>query len=211
VLLPLARLALPLGIVMMMVSLNTNAPRYFIERELSVRELGIFAAMGYVMLAGNTIIDALAQSASPRLAWHYASGDVDGFRWLLGRLIGIGFLGGVTAVLAVAIGGNAVLTLLYTAEYARHTDVFLLLSVATGIGFVASILGYGMTAVRALAIQAPLFAGVTLVTTLACAALIPGHGLIGAAFALMAGAGCALVGGGVVVARALQRTSGLGK
>jgi O-antigen/teichoic acid export membrane protein len=211
VLLPLARLALPLGIVMMMVSLNTNVPRYFIERELSEGALGIFAAMGYVIIAGNTIIDALAQSASPRLAGHYARGDVDSFRRLLGGLIGIALLGGVTAVLAVAIGGGRVLTLLYSAEYARHTDVFLWLSVSAGIGFVASIFGYGMTAVRALSIQAPLFAGVALVTTLACAAFIPAHGLLGAAFAMMAGSVCALVGGGVIVARALRRNPGPGK
>src|SRR5208282_5174062 len=41
----LAWLALPLGIVMMLISLNSNIPRYFIEHYRGERELGIFAAL----------------------------------------------------------------------------------------------------------------------------------------------------------------------
>lgn len=38
-------LCLPLGFVMMLISLNINIPRYFIERYLGERELGIFAPL----------------------------------------------------------------------------------------------------------------------------------------------------------------------
>ena len=55
-------LTLPLGVSMMLISLNTNIPRYFIEHYLGERELGIFAAMAYLMVAGKTVVSALAQS-----------------------------------------------------------------------------------------------------------------------------------------------------
>ncbi len=60
--------SLPLGFVMMLISLNANLPRYFIEHYLGQRDLGIFAAMAYLQVVGTTVISALGQSASPRLA-----------------------------------------------------------------------------------------------------------------------------------------------
>ena len=52
VLLRLVRLALPLGLVMLLLSLNSNLPRYVIEQHLGERESGIFAALGYVPILG---------------------------------------------------------------------------------------------------------------------------------------------------------------
>ena len=62
------RQALPLGAVLMLASLNTNLPRYVIEHHLGVAELGAFAAVASFVAAGSTIVNALGQSATPRLA-----------------------------------------------------------------------------------------------------------------------------------------------
>ena len=72
----MTRLALPLGLSMMLISLNTNIPRYFIERSLGERELGIFASMAHFMIAGSMVINALGQSAAPRLAKHYSDNNI---------------------------------------------------------------------------------------------------------------------------------------
>src|SRR6516162_9856653 len=74
----LTLLALPVGIVMALISFNANIPRYFIEHHLGTRELGIFAALAYPLAAGTTVVGALGQSATPRLARHYADGDWSG-------------------------------------------------------------------------------------------------------------------------------------
>src|SRR5215203_2877989 len=58
----LAWLALPLGLVMALISLNMNIPRYFVEGYLGEHELGIFAAIAYIMVAGQTAVTALGQS-----------------------------------------------------------------------------------------------------------------------------------------------------
>jgi O-antigen/teichoic acid export membrane protein len=59
------RTALPLGLVLMLISLNTNLPRYVIEHRLGTRELGAFAAVASFMAAGTTIVNALGQAAHP--------------------------------------------------------------------------------------------------------------------------------------------------
>jgi O-antigen/teichoic acid export membrane protein len=180
----LAWLALPLGIVMMLTSLNTSIPRYFVEGYLGEHELGIFAAIAYLKRAGNTFALALGQSASPRLAGYYAAGNGKAFRWLVLKLVGVGALLGAAGVLVAVVAGSEILTLLYQPEYAQH-DLLVRVMVATGIGYVASFLGYAMTAARYFRAQLPLFAFVSGTTALACLWLIPSGGLRGAATALI--------------------------
>jgi O-antigen/teichoic acid export membrane protein len=178
-------LALPLGFVMMMISLNSNIPRYFIEHYLGERELGFFAAISYLMVVGGMVVNALGESANPRLAKYYAAGDSTAFRTLLLKLVGIsGLLGGV-GVLVTAVAGRQILTLLYRPEYAEYANLLVWLMVVTGINYVSSFLGYGMTAARYFRIQMPLFALVTTISATACLWLIPNTGLLGAAIALL--------------------------
>jgi glycosyltransferase involved in cell wall biosynthesis len=86
VLVTLTLLALPVGIVMALVSFNTNIPLYFIEHHLGTWDLGIFAAVGYPLAAGTTVVNALGQSAAPTLARYYADSDYRAFSSLIGKL-----------------------------------------------------------------------------------------------------------------------------
>jgi O-antigen/teichoic acid export membrane protein len=199
----LAWLALPLGVVMMLDALNYNIPRYFIEQYLGERELGIFAAIAYLQNAGITVVFALGQSASPRLAKHYAAGNGRAFHTLLLKLVGIGALLGSGGVLAALIAGREILTLLYQPEYAEH-EVFVLLMVAAGGAYVALFLGYGMIAARYLRAQVPLFTFVTGTAVLTCLWLIPSGGLRGAAVAAIITTVVQAGGSLFIVVRALR-------
>jgi O-antigen/teichoic acid export membrane protein len=201
----LAWLALPLGVVMMLVSLNTNLPRYFIEGERGERELGIFSAIAYLMAAGNTVVAALGQAVSPRLAKHFAAGDRRAFAALLGKLVGVAVLVGAAGVAVALAAGRPLLTLLYRPEYADHESLLLWVMAASGLGYVASFLGYGMSAARYFRAQLPLFAAVALVTAAACAVLVPRFGLVGGAVACLVAAAVQVVGSGAVLAHALSR------
>lgn len=185
VVLGLVWLALPLGFVMMLISLNTNIPRYFIERYLGERELGVFAAISYLMVAGGMVVSALGQSSSPRLAKYYAAGNSVAFRNLLLKLVGIGVLLGGAGILVALVAGQQILSLVYRPEYAEYADLFVWLMVAAGIGYVSSFLGYGMTAARYFRIQMPICALGTSISVIACFWLIPSSGLRGAAIALI--------------------------
>ncbi|MEZ4736135.1 MAG: hypothetical protein R3E79_54295 [Caldilineaceae bacterium] len=72
-------LTLPLGFVTMLISFNANIPRYFIEGNLGVHQLGLFAAITALQKAAPTVVQALGRSASPRLAKYYAANNVVAF------------------------------------------------------------------------------------------------------------------------------------
>src|SRR5262245_112734 len=67
--------ALPLGLVMTLISLTSNIPRYFIQTWLGERELGIFAALTYVTAAGMTLVSAVGNSLTPAMARDFDRGD----------------------------------------------------------------------------------------------------------------------------------------
>jgi O-antigen/teichoic acid export membrane protein len=201
----LARLALPMGFVTLLISLNTSIPRYFVESYWGEEELGIFAAMAYITKAGATAVFALARSTSPRLAKYYATKSNKAFRVLLFKLVGISALLGVVGVVTALIAGQEILTLFYGPEYVRPA-VFVWVMVGGGIQFVATSLGFGMTTTRHLRVQVLVYALVTGALTLACLRLVPISGLHGAAIALMIGAVVRAAGGLVVVVHALRES-----
>jgi len=182
---PLVRLSFPLGVVMALISLNTNIPRYFIEHELGIEALGYFSAMAYLIIAGNTVVAALGQSASPRMAKYFAFANKQAYRRLLFKMVllgvGLGFMGLIVAV----IFGRYILALLYTPEYAEYAGILNLIMISAGIGYVTSFLSNGLTAARFFKIQTAIFCLVTLVNLISCAFLIPIAGLKGAAYALI--------------------------
>ena len=77
----------PLGVVMMLASLNINVPRYILEQKLGTAELGIFASLAYLLTAINLIVIALGQSVCTRMARLFADSDISRFKALLGKLI----------------------------------------------------------------------------------------------------------------------------
>ena len=176
-------ISIPLGLVMMIISLKTNVPRYFIEHYLGERELGLYAAMAYIMVAGKTINNALGQSASPRLATYYANGKADRFRDLLIKLTLIGISLGLAGTLIVFVAGKQILTIIYRAEYAEHVNVFLWIMVSASIGFAGGFLGHGLTAARYFRVQVPINVIGLMIILATSYLLIPTYGLVGAAWA----------------------------
>jgi len=182
-LLALLRRTAPLGVVLMLVSLQTNVPRYFIEQRLGTEDLGIFAAMASLFIAGNLFVNAVAQSVAPRLARAFAERDWPRFRRdVLSMLAGALAVGLGGAALAAWLG-RPLLALLFGATYAEHSQVFTLLMLLGALAYSGSVLGYTMTAVRCFGAQLPLFAVVVLCEVAACAILVPPLRLVGAALA----------------------------
>lgn len=178
-------LTLPLGIATMLNALSTNIPRYLLERYHGPGELGLFAALSYVLFAGTTVIAAMGQSASPRLARYFAAGNTGAFLSLLSKLTGLAVVIGFGLIALAGLAGRPLLTVLYTADYAHRTDVFLWLTVAATAGYASSCLGYGLTAARNFVAQPFLYGATALISLLASALLIPQFGLLGGAWTLL--------------------------
>jgi O-antigen/teichoic acid export membrane protein len=177
----LMRLSLPLGVTAMLISLSTMIPRYFIEHFRGEQELGAFVAMTSLTVVGGTVVNALGQAASPRLARYYATGDRASVRRVLVGVVGLAVVMGGAGVVVAMVWGRQILTALYRPEYAEHVDAFTLIMVAAGFSYVAALLGHAMTSARLFRVQMPLFAGVAAAALVACAGWVPANGLIGAA------------------------------
>ena len=197
-------LGFPVVIAAALTSFTTNIPRYFIEHFLGIGELGKFAAIAYPMAAGITVINAIGQSAMPRLARQYADGDVEKFSGLMLRLVGIAAALGAGGVLLIQFAGRPILTLLYRPEYANYISVFLWLGVATGLLLISGILGYGVNAVRHFRIQMLVSIAVVVITAAACGVLVPRWHLTGAAMAIILTATLQAAANAAVISFALR-------
>jgi len=182
---PLVWLALPLGLAGTLSSLNTNIPRYFIQSLLGEQQLGIFAALAYFTLIGVYVINALGQSASPRLAHYYQSGDFVAFRRLRNQLIGLGAFLGSIGVFVVWFGGGFILNFAYGSKYAQQSDVLLILMIAAAMQYAFVFLGTTLNAMRHFRFQAYVQTISIGITLLLCVLLIKNYGIRGAAYAIL--------------------------
>ena len=188
------RNALPLGAVLMLISLTTNVPRYTIERWLGTEPLGAFAALASFVAIGYLITNALGQSTMPRLAQSYVARDLSAFRKLATATALMGAGVGIAGVIAAAVIGGPVLGLLYRPEYAAFAPVLVAVMGAGVLLYTANTLGYVNTSTRKFDMQVPLFGASALVCLVASEIFIPRHGLIGAAMALASAAAVQIVG-----------------
>ena len=183
----LARLALPMGIVSMLVSLNANVPRYFIEALLGAQSLGFFAAIAYLVAATSLLVSAVSSAVAPRLGELAAYGRVREFRSLMIKLLGFGFGLGLTIMLLSVVAGEWILTLLYASPYAAYDHILVILAFSGAFGFGTWFLSTGLTALRSLRVQLPVSLAAVLSTVLACFLLTPTFGLTGVACAVAIG------------------------
>jgi O-antigen/teichoic acid export membrane protein len=206
-LLQLIKLAAPLGFVMALNSLNANIPRYVLQRYRGASDLGIFAALAYLVIAVGLIANALGQSAVVRLSRSFADGRTREFARLLKRMSLMGLaIAGAGVILAIMFG-HAALRLLYGTVYATHLSLLILLIATSGVTAVAAFLGFGMTAARQFRAQVPIIA----VTVATCAglaiALTPRWGLMGSGFAILIASLVQVVGSLIVLVRAIRRSA----
>ncbi len=204
----LARLSFPLGLAYILMSLNPNLPRYIIEHDLGTHELGVFAALAYLMTAGNTVMGALSQAALPRLTDYFNQGRRSSFNRLLLLLLGFAVLAASLAVTGALLFGEQIITLIYRSDYAQNNATTVWLTVSAGLGFAIWFLDNGLAAARRFSIQVPINLAMVGTTLLASLFLIPRHGLEGAAWALSLAFAVQLILKAVVLHQAIQNIPG---
>jgi O-antigen/teichoic acid export membrane protein len=177
--------SLPLGLIMLLISLNVNIPRYVLMRYAGSAQLGIFASLSYVVMALGLVVNGLGQSVSARLARFYARGEVQRFRRLILLLCGMGGALGLCGLGIAALFGRPLLAFIYRPEYAAHLNVFLVLAVTSCVAAVASFLGYGITAAHVFRYQVWTMLAAMSTTAIASIILVPRWHAMGAATSLL--------------------------
>jgi O-antigen/teichoic acid export membrane protein len=198
------RIALPLGVVLMLISLAASLPRYAIEHNLGMAELGLFTAPASFITVGATLVNAFGQAATPRLARAFSERDVRGFRRLAAQLTAVSGVLGVAGIGAALVAGRFALRLVYGPAYSASSGLLIWLMCAGLVSYLAGALGYIITSARAFAAQAPLFAAVAVASGLSSWLLVPRFGLQGAALALGMSSLVQFLGAFVILRRSLR-------
>lgn len=201
----LLRLSLPLGVISMLVSVNTNVPRYFLEALRGSSALGIFAAIASLLNAGTLVVSAMGQSMFVPVAQACSGGDVARFRTFLMQAVVLGAALGTVAVSIALLFGREVLAILFGGQYSAHTRLLVILMVAGTASFIASGLGYFLTAAGRLRAQVPQMAASVATAAGVSAWLVPRYGAEGAAAAVGIAALVQLTGA-LLILRRVDRT-----
>ncbi|MBK7046277.1 MAG: lipopolysaccharide biosynthesis protein [bacterium] len=204
----LALLSLPMGTVFLAIQLRATIPRAILERSHGEADLGIFSALSYLVIAGNTMTQALAQSSLAGLGRDVATRDTANLRRRLRQLTLLGVVLGIGGVVVSLVAGGPLLSLMYTPEYATQVPLLVLVMAGGAVLYVASLLGAPATAMRAFTSQ--LWVHLTSVAAMfaAGAVLVPRLGMMGAAWTMLIGSAWVLVGTGEIVRRGLRRLEG---
>lgn len=195
----LVKIALPLGVVMCLISLNANIPRYFIAQLLGPGTLGGFAVVASIQLLVVTVLSAVGQSFAPRMAKAFEAHRRSDFVKLLYQLLAIA-LALSSALLAISlIVGKQLLALLFRPEYTQYQGLLILLSAVTLVGSVSMCLGFAATAARSFVKQAPVYLATSIAIAVGCAVLIPRVGITGSAWAMFIGSAISTTGSFLIV------------
>lgn len=181
----LALHALPLGICILIINLCDSIPRLIIGhvggRPDAKADLGYFGALAYVTMAGSLIMIQVGAAASRRLAVYYQS-DLRAFIRLSIKLTALAVGMGLGIFLLCWLCGQWILRVLYTPEYARYYEEFLILVAAQCIVLLANIFGFVVTFMGFFWVQVPIQVVILVLTTWTAWVLIPDDPVRGGAW-----------------------------
>jgi O-antigen/teichoic acid export membrane protein len=204
-LLELFWVSLPLGVVALLGCLNSSIPNFFIMHALGEREVGIFAAIGFMVSVGNMAVVSFGQAAFTRLARSFAAGNLGAFHLLLGKLLACGAAIGVGGFIVSKLAGREILTFLFRPEYAESAGLLSWSMVAGGVLFMAQFLGFGLTAANFYRSQVVLNVVANLCLLAACYWFVQRQGLRGAISAMLIAAIVQFAGSVIILLTGVQR------
>jgi O-antigen/teichoic acid export membrane protein len=177
---------IPLGISNFLDSLTINSQRYIIESTLSIKELGYYSSITFIMMSGQTIIGALANAALPRLTRYFAE-DIKKYIKLINLLILIGLIIGMSLILTSLLFGDSILSFIYTKEFATYTNIFILIMIAGSVWYITGFLNAALLATRKFNYQLYVYLSSFIATFVSTILLTKDLGIIGAAYGLLIG------------------------
>ncbi len=201
----LARVAGPLGIAPMLVTLNTYQSRYWLAHTLSEAEVGVYSALAYATVAANLVVVALAQAAGPAMTRALDTGNRQEFLAGALRLAAVGGALGLAGLAVAWLWGAPLMELCYGPAYASYSSTLLWLMLAGAFSYLASCTGYTLSAARRFLVQVPILCTVAVVIGVSSWLLVPAYGLRGAAMAQAIGSGVQMLWNVAAVAAVVRR------
>jgi O-antigen/teichoic acid export membrane protein len=181
----LAKISYPLGITALIVSLNTNIPRYLLDHFSGIEEVGVFSALYYIIIAGNMLITPISQLAAPRISKSFRNENSSKFVKINTHLSILVMIVFVFILIPVIFKGDIILSIIYGSKYSIYSNTFLIISISLFFGFIGAIQNVSIIAARELKYQSIIGIIVTSITFITSYYLIKLYGVQGAAYSLL--------------------------
>jgi O-antigen/teichoic acid export membrane protein len=175
--------ALPLGVVMCILSLNTNVSKYIVEGSLGTEMQGVYSTLAYCLVLGGFVNGAVGQSFTPRLSRYYAEKNLIAFKKLYQKYVALNAGMGLLLFIASLLGGYYFLRIVFSESIANYSGLFSLLMLSGVPLYIASSLGYTLTSMRFFKVQPFIHGTVIVVNVIGCYCLINQFGLYGVVYA----------------------------
>ena len=171
----------------MAMALARNVPRYFVQGMLGDAALGVFGAIGYLVMVGAMVVGAMGQSTIPRLSRHYAAGQQAAFCRLLAKLLVLVACLGAAGVAVMVLAGGPLLRFFYDQRIADDLPVAICLMIHAGIMYLNAPLGRAVDAMRQFRMHMAVRMSGIVLSLLLLPSFIRTGGLQGAAVAMILG------------------------
>jgi len=179
--------SLPLGVVICIVSLNTNVSKYLVQNYLGTDMQGIYSTIAYCLVLGNFVNSAIGQSFSPRMSKYYADKNKKAFVKLFSNYLLVNIILGLLLYILSLLGGYYFLKVMFSELIASYSDLFSLIMFSGIFLYAASALGYTLTSMRLFKIQPFINGIVLLINILCCYFFLNKYGIYGAVYSSIIG------------------------
>lgn len=177
-------LSIPLSFSSALGSLNTGIPRILLEKFFGQYTLGIFSTIAYILVIGSLFANSISQVFLPKLRRLFKEKNKKEFEMLTKKMVSIGVLMGLIALLTSITIGKFSLSLIFGSEYGANNIILIILSL--GLLFILSgvFLGTSIIATGNYNVNYKISVLVLVSVLLFSFILIPKYSLLGAALTI---------------------------
>lgn len=178
----IVKIGLPLGIAVMLISLQTNIPRYFLEHYSNVELVGVYTVLYYFIVIGGIVINSVCQYLSPNFSEFYRDLKIDELKRIIKNSFFIALSLGVAGFVVSLFLNDFIIKVIYGNDYLKYAYLLPYIMIAGIFTFLSVVNGYLLTSLRLLKIQMPIFLILVCLTVIYSYLLIPVYGLTGAIY-----------------------------
>lgn len=152
----LTMLCIPMFLAIFVDKYYTNYPRISVESFFGIEALAVFGSLLYFKSLGGQFISSMAQAAIPKMATYVKTKSFSALNRLLFKMMIGGGMIGIILTFFLYLFGDDILTLLYTKEYAKYTNVLLVILLGTTVTFSYIFIGTALTCIRKQWVKLPI-------------------------------------------------------
>lgn len=178
----IVKIGLPLGISVMLVSLQTNIPRYFLENYSNVELVGVYTILYYFIVIGGIVMNSVCQYLSPSFSEFYRDLRIEELKKIIKNAFFIALSLGVTGFFISLFLNDFIIKIIYGKDYLAYAYLLPYIMIAGIFTYLSVVNGYLLTSLKLLKIQMPVFLILVCLTVIYSYLLIPVYGLTGAIY-----------------------------